>query len=329
MKLNSILCIILTSSVLTCCTSCSGDRIEVRDRSFVEAIGIGSVNPYKITAQIYNKEEIVSVDGEGETIAAAINNAEDNQSKAFSIGHIQLLVLNPQSIENGISLFLESNRVSPNCLAVLSKYDACDVVEKIDSEEIVRLIDNNSRKGQIFKKTLCEAYDDYLGAGRTVALPVIIASNRLLMGIVMPSGTLEILNEEETRGLCWLNSSAEQSIITFDYHNKTINYIVENCNSTILPKIVDGNLFLTIQIKSKGFVYEADEINAHIKHSIAQKIEKIVKSTVEKTVYELNADVIQIDKYAQKYQPKFYEVNKDNWEEVLENCTINYEISVE
>lgn len=144
-------------AVMAICVSslfCScGQKLEIRDRAFVQSIGIESYDGgYSISLRIFDDDQAYK--GEGASFDEAVNDAEKIQGKDFFTGHTEaVIVRDDQSIS--ILEDLINNDISAGCL-VLYDNDPVTFVADNDTEKILDMISTAVRNKKIEKVNICD-----------------------------------------------------------------------------------------------------------------------------------------------------------------------------
>ncbi len=148
---------IIKLAAMTICVSslfCGcGKKLEIRDRAFVESIGIESYDGgYSICLRIFDGDQAYK--GEGATLEEAVDDAEKTQGKDFFTGHTELVIVrDDQSIQ--ILEELINNDISAGCLVMYDK-NPVKFVDETDTDKLLDMISTAVRNKRIEKVNICD-----------------------------------------------------------------------------------------------------------------------------------------------------------------------------
>jgi hypothetical protein len=163
--MNKFLKIILPLILLTF-TGCVSASLQVNERAFVQLIGIEREfmsGNYVVTLQLFSddtKTQNDVIQGEGETIAAAIANAELKQGRKLFLGHLKLFVVGGGIIDvaNEFSYFL-SGDITPACPVVYA-------------ENPLEIAEAENKNGAFSADELLKLLKVFESDGRTIITPL-------------------------------------------------------------------------------------------------------------------------------------------------------------
>ena len=308
---------------------CSNTVIEVRDRAFIQAIGIdGEKNPSVVVSIFGNdSEEYSTYNGEGKTIFEAISDAETKQDKNLFIGHIELIALGQRNLKDDLEILLSNNRISPSCTVVYSDINAGEIISDKNSWKLLETIKIKSKSGYISEKSVANVLDDMLGSDNAAAIPI-IENDEINMAIVGENGLKGILTETESHGLSWLCETIKTLTLPIEMEDEIVNLRVENAKSRVTSTIDGNKITTTFHISFTGDVLEKNYTAEQVGPYAQQTITSLCQSAVQRTVHSLNADVLNIEKSIKAADYDFYMENKDNWSEMLKNVHFKYEVKL-
>lgn len=320
----------LTLSLPLILSGCNNSAIEVRDRAFIQAIGIdGEENPSVVVSIFGNddNEDYSIYGGEGKTIFEAIADAETKQDKNLFIGHIELIALGKRNLREDLEILLSNSHISPSCTVVYSDMNAGEIISDKNSWDLLETIKIKSKNGYISRKSVINVLDDLLGSDKAAAIPI-IEDDEINMAIIGENGLKGILTKTESQGLSWLSESIKTLTLPIEMENEIINLRVESVKSRVTSAIDGNKITTTFYISFTGDVLEKNYTLEQISESAQQTITSLCQSAVQRTVHSLNVDVLNIEKSIKAADYNFYIENKDNWSEMLKSVNFKYEVEL-
>ncbi|MDR0946679.1 MAG: hypothetical protein LBM87_02880 [Ruminococcus sp.] len=154
--------------ILLLMTGCVNASLQVNERAFVQLIGIEREflgGNYVVTLQLYSdnsdgetKNDVIQ--GEGETISAAVANAELKQGRKLFLGHLKLFVIGRGIIDvsHEFSYFL-SGDITPACPVVYA-------------ENPLEIAEAENKNGAFSADELLKLLNVFEGDGKTVITPL-------------------------------------------------------------------------------------------------------------------------------------------------------------
>lgn len=147
------------------------------------------------------------------------------------------------------------------------------------------------------------------------------------------------LDNTETRGLLWILGKVRSGIIVIPApegsRDQEISLEIIRAESKLKPKIEDGNIYMTIEIKEEGNLGEQmvpgdlakPEKFKLLEEEQAKVIEREVRSALEKAQQEWGVDIFGFGEAVHRAYPKEWEILKKRWDE--EFPMVEVEIKVE
>jgi hypothetical protein len=120
-RVRKILLVLISLLILTGCTGVPS--YQVNERAYVQIFGVNKVNEtYGVFIQLIADGETAVVSGEGDTVNAAIANAELRAGKKLFLGHMKLFILGDgiDNISKELEVFL-SGDICPACPVVYAE----------------------------------------------------------------------------------------------------------------------------------------------------------------------------------------------------------------
>ena len=148
-KIKLVVMVICVSSLLCSC----GEKLEIRDRAFVQSIGIESYDGgYSICLRIFEDEQPYK--GKGATFNEAVDDAEKVQGKDFFTGHTEAVIVRDDQSANILGDLI-NNDISAGCLVIYDT-DPVAFVDENDTEKILDMISTAVRNKKIKKVNICD-----------------------------------------------------------------------------------------------------------------------------------------------------------------------------
>ncbi|MFZ5647643.1 MAG: Ger(x)C family spore germination protein [Bacillota bacterium] len=147
------------------------------------------------------------------------------------------------------------------------------------------------------------------------------------------------LDNTETRGLLWILGKVRSGIIVIPApegsREQEISLEIIRAESKLKPKIEDGKIYMTIEIKEEGNLGEQmapgdpakPEKFKLLEEKQAKVIEREVRAALEKAQQEWGVDVFGFGEAVHQAYPKEWEILKKRWDE--EFPMVEVEIKVE
>jgi len=147
------------------------------------------------------------------------------------------------------------------------------------------------------------------------------------------------LDKTETRGLLWILGKVRSGIIVIPApegsRDQEISLEIIRAESKLKPKIEDGKIYMTIEIKEEGNLSEqmapGNLANAEkfklLEEKQAKVIEKEARAALEKAQQEWGVDIFGFGEAVHRTYPKEWENLKNHWHE--EFSMVEVEIEVE
>ena len=153
---KSIISIILLISafILSGCSS----KTEVRDRAFVQAIGISESND-KVSVAVRLFDDDSSYQGTGINFNEALKNAQYSQGNDFFTGHTEFIVSASADNKKLLSGIIKSNDIPPSCTFIASD-SALSAISEADCDKIAGIIKIRSRSGNAFRKSIWNVLEE-------------------------------------------------------------------------------------------------------------------------------------------------------------------------
>jgi spore germination protein KC len=135
------------------------------------------------------------------------------------------------------------------------------------------------------------------------------------------------LDETETRGLLWIKGKAQRgaTLVPCPIHNANdlVSIGTMRASSKIVPKVVDGELIIEIQIKAEGDlmaqncsgVLTTPDMMAQLNKGYATAIEKDISMVLDKAQRVYGVDIFGFGEAVMRKYPGLWKELKDDWDE--------------
>lgn len=309
--------------VLACCLCLGGctAATEVRDRAFVQMLGVTGKETQLVTITPFDAEAPVT--GRGETLFAAIDDAEAQQDKVLFFGHAELFAVGEGDLRGRLTMLLDGNHISPACQVLYAE----DVTEALGDPETAPtgILDSMGRKGLLVPRTAGEVLTDLLGrSGRTV-LPY-AKGDDFFMAVVDTDGKpLGVLDAAGARGLCWLIGRPEN--VYCGLADVGGDVLVREAASSLQVTVEEGRVHAAFSIRLRVH-YDTVTDPAQADRLLQALVAAECKAAVEQTAYACSADVLQLERGIQRADPEFYEAHASDWATVLQEMQVSCTVRV-
>ncbi|WHY59080.1 Ger(x)C family spore germination protein [Peribacillus simplex] len=256
-------------------------------------------------------------------------------------------VLKKIPMEAIINQAIRDNNTRRSCLVYLTKRPTKDILGLADDGEIpsnviYELKDNENRTNKILQPlTMGKASSSLQSDGSFAIQAVDIRRGKLILegaGVINNSKLVGVMNDEDIAALNWLNGNVKGGIIEAVQHGKPLSVEVIKRTKRKVTTELNGD-HLTINVKvgytarlSEDWYSKENSFEEAYLKEIERIAEDEVKKDVKKIVYKLQHEyktgVAGFYRYAENQHPKFWEKNKQKWDEVFSKADINYEVDI-
>ncbi len=325
-----ILAVMIFSAVSM--TSCFGS-LEVNDRAFVQLMGLDRKNDiYMVTLQIYKSESgssepdtskanSIAVSGNGETVSAALADAELKSGKRLFLGHIKMLIIG-NGIKNPadeLSLFTDGN-VSPSCPVVFSQNPvqaAGTLMEEgtFSAEQFLNIMSAASAQGKTVFTSLADILSETRESG--AAIPEITARQKSKTaefdGLVLAdgNGVFAKLSEETTLGVKILQNGFERDdkvTLPVSVNGRNASVFITGAKTKLKAGFSDGKLRISaevcLKIRTAENPYGITEET--IGKAVRESVRDICTKAFSEAVWHNSCDIFGIKKLVRRDLPDLY-----------------------
>ncbi|WP_195604104.1 Ger(x)C family spore germination protein [Clostridium tyrobutyricum] len=369
-RLNLFILIIIFSFCPFIITGCQ-DKNEIESLGFVSALGVDldDNNNFMVSLQVIrrgisleqnqNTRALVYVSS-GKTINEAISNISRQLSEKIKFSNEKCIVIGEKLAEHGIQsvidFSLRVNDVRPVVPILITKGTAVDIIKtrtkenSVSGYDIGDMVRKQRDLGVIGK---CTNLDFEENKNEGVNVCGLISKGNLRDNkseydlIVSGSAVLEkyklvgYMNEEETRGMNWINGRIKHgSILIQDDNAGKINLNILSSKSRLTASIGRNGIHINVNIKEKSSINEINQdvvqsldfnTSPHKLDFLAKKQDKVIYneavSAINASKNRLSVDVFGFGDLLYKKHPDEWEKIKENWNKNFGNLQINVDVS--
>ncbi|CAH0162241.1 Spore germination protein A3 [Peribacillus sp. Bi96] len=266
--------------------------------------------------------------------------------------HQRILLINEDVLrkipmEAIINQSIRDNNTRRSCLVYLTKRPTREILGladygEIPSNVIYELKDNVKRTNKILPPlTLGNASSSLQSDGSFAIQGVEIKGKKLILegaGVINNSKLVGVMNNEDIASLNWLNGEVKGGIIEAVHHGNPFSVEVIKRTKRKVTTELNGD-HLTINVKV-GYTTRLSEDwygkENSFKKSYLKDAERVAEDKVEEDVEEIvwklqhkyKTGVAGLYRYVENQHPKFWEKNKNKWDEIFSNADINYQVDL-
>lgn len=301
------------------CTGCS--TTEVRDRSFVQAIGVSGKQTQTVTVFPFDGEDASF--GTGVTMMAAIGAAEASQEKRLFLGHTELLVTGSGPLRSRLRDLFVGASISPGCKLLFVPDDAL-------AEQTVQaplpVLESMQRKGKLLVPTCAEVLDQLLGRGEKALVPC-LADEDYRMAVVTAEGEpCAVLDARACQGVCWLSGLSEPRMVSVTVDDQPVDFSLRHVRKKTSVQIENGRLSFSLSLTLSGSAMQSCDPSA-LESALQEEISALCKAAVEQAVHAGGADLLEAAKAVEREDPAFFANHAADWDALLRtlsfSCTVH------
>lgn len=325
------------------------DQYTVTLQEFVSG-GSGGQTPVDIS-----KNNRVILQQKGDSISEAVDKIGLQSGKELFFSSNHILIIGLDTAKNGIipiiNFFNSNYQSRPDTHVLISQTSAADIVQAnlsqgiIPAESINNLLKRNQYITRIVDATLMDVVDALQNGYIDPYIPLAkIVSDPEGNPQLMLSGTAVFnhdklvgsLSQEETQGLTFLIGNMDVlplniadsllGVVSVQLHGGKTRYSV---------RIEDGIPVYTVRVKCTGSINEivrpqgsgiqVDEL-PHLEKAVNTQISQLMKSAIEKSVYEYGCDIAYLSKHLKQKQPAFWKAHEKEIEKLLAKSRFEFQV---
>jgi len=304
---------------------------------------------------------------QGNTIAEAVKNISQQFDRIAFFAHVKVLVISEQLAKEGllplIDFFMRNSNTRNLAWLIIAKDGkAKDIlitnygIENVQATYLDNMITNKGENSEVstpdvltYLKAIASENNPIGGVMEIVEQPTMPTKEKkpsTTQGVQL-SGTavfkkdklVGYLDKMETRGLNWVTGKVENTIINIPSPNKNDKLIaiaITKASRNITPKMINGEISFTIEVKVDGNIAELQDTAHYFKDpdSFAtlekkqnEMIEREIKTTLDKVQMELGSDILGFGSAYSKKYPQEWKSIKDDWDTIFPS--VSYEVKVD
>ena len=357
--------LILVLSVLL--SGCNAKEDKLKDMALAQALGIDyKGGEYGVSFMIYDLSKTRGSSAElsgtlttvfnadGESVPYAITNMTTLIGKKPYYSHNRVVIVGEDMATEGLSTvfdFLYRNaEMRPYVLVAVARGKAEDVLNASfgdalnPAEEIQNVITVGSYYSYVPQIEILDIAISTLEKTSDSYLPIVEAVKDGEDEFVKASGTAVFnrmklvgeLNEEETKGLLWINDMVEYGTLVCETETQNmVSCEIIDANTEIDVTIEDGQIRYTIKASCALNIDQVDgkESNSlsrqqmrEIELAYDEVIKAQISSALQKCLGEYKSDVFRLGRYLFKKYPDVYREVSDSWRDSFDRLGFDIEV---
>lgn len=270
--------------------------------------------------------------------------------------HLQLVVLGEEYAKKGVQevmdFFFRNPRVRYRTNVAVSMGEAKKVFEfkpktsKSVSIYINKIIRYNSAENlKIFQlQTIGTIYDNFIRNSPIFLTKISPAEETIDVtggGVFKDYKLIGWLSGEETQAVRWLQGDvAKGGVLRIEMpENKggNIGFNIFNSSASLTPILENDQITADVKISIEGDIIsigshdveaKVDDLALEWEKALEEYIKGNVHNTFIKSRDVLGADIFEIDGRMVDYYPKYWEANKEQWDEIFETVELKLDVDV-
>lgn len=271
-------------------------------------------------------------------------------------GHLQLVVFGEEYAKKGfqevMDFFFRDTSIRYRTSVAVSEGEAKKIFEfkpktsKSVSRYINQIIKNNSKENlEIFQlQTIGTIHDNYIRNSPVFLTKISAGENTVGVaggGVFKDNKLLGWLDGQETHAVRWLigdtvkggtlrikmpESKGGNIGLDIFYSRSSLTPVLKNDQITADVKIyVEGDIDF---VGSRNVEHKVEELTLEWEKAFEKYIRENVNSTFMRTRDNYGADIFEIDGKTIDYYPKYWEANKERWDEVFKTVELELDVDV-
>lgn len=360
--------IIYLTLIIFLLTGCYNYR-ELNDLAVIDALGIDyQDNKFLVTAQVLNVEKketdsveklIVVYQGEGKSIAEAINNMSLDNPKEIYLGHLELIIfgesLTKDNLDKTFEFLLRDPHVRSESLVVTTYNNSAREIlnQKVNSnifpsKSIINSIEISSKtEGTVVKETLEDLIKLTLDKNIDPVITTIsiekekndkenINEYNLVklnnLGIIKNKKVIDYLEKDEAVAYNIIKKSIKDVIINIPFEDENSVIEISEPVSSVSLKLNNNKIGITIKINVSGDIIEMNKKintnNQKILDDISKEVNKKIKDNIDLLLAKCkknDTDILGLKDIIYKKYNKEYRKYKDK--NIYEIANFNIEVT--
>ncbi len=357
---------------VTSFSSCEKAGTELSDLMIIQGIGVDYKNgQYTVTVEILNNEQSGSPSGDsvsenktkiysikGKSVSEALRLLTTKSGNLPLFAHNRVIVvnedLNEKKISDVLEFFVRNFDSRATQLVCISKGKT--------AQEIIRAkLLKDTVKSEILENLLVESYNQSI-IPRVRVIDAVNTLRNKAMVLCVPAVSVKkngenedyelkgcavfdengrvsrFINNEQAKGLAFLNNDAKQGFLTQPLSNgENVTIIINKSTTKYKVTTENGRLVYHLTIDISCDIDEIEKKNgqdtdAQIIEDLQKTIKKAVSGRITNTMKVLQkcdgGDCIRFCKIAELQKPQIYKVVKNNWQQVFENTKTKVSVNV-
>lgn len=342
-------------------TGCSDYR-ELTDMAIVPSFAIDyKDNMYHVIVHVLDakkedkKAEVISYEDTGNTIHEAFRKISLKSPKKLYAGHVDTVIVSENIAKNGLSLvfdfILRDAEVEKSFSFLITGEDINEImnistpIQTIPGEHISEVLKNSSKiEGNTTDVSFDLFVSDTLKIGIDSVLPILkiennndnkrlVISNKL--AIFKDDKFINYINQDSSLAYNLIKNNVDNNIITFKCDNNNYSSYEMLFNNTKFKYIKSTNT-LEVDYDIKGNISEINcniDINNSITiNKLTKDLDTYLKDITNNLFLDIktnNTDILGIEEYIYRNDYKFYNENKDNFNNLLNNMNLVVKSKIE
>lgn len=367
--MKKFIALLLTACLLPLCMTGCIPAKELNQKLIVQAIGLdGADGEFVVTLQVYfpqsgggqsfvdlSKPNNKVVQGRGETISQAVQDAEVSQGKQVFYGHNELIIVGNGLAREGISTissFLNSfNELRPNIQILVAEDTAEKIVRAqieggiLPAHVLQKAAASGEDTGYVTQCSLIDVMKSLKGDGSQIYAPMVgldqDADDKTQAVFektaVFKNGQLAgTLNEEESRGLLWVDDEITRATILVENTGYgKISCQITRASTKRRPQMQNGKILMNLRVSARAIISERvsgdvdpvlDEHIDDIQRQICRTIEQEMEQALDAGLRRYHSDIFNFSGDISKYEPQYFLDHRDHWEDILSGIQWNIQV---
>ncbi|WP_079529480.1 Ger(x)C family spore germination protein [Halobacillus hunanensis] len=309
-----------------------------------QIVAPGGLGGGKAQGQSGQQKPFFNVTARGSTMFDITRNMASETSRTPYLGHNQLVIISsevakiPHAFTNILDIFLRDHEMRRTVKVLIAADQAKGVLQfksptaKLPVAHIVSIAENARKNIAIAPPLQIGEVHEYLLIGRSVAIPLITMSsqgkkkpqiNRMAVYHGPSERMVDILSNEETKGLNLIKGEVQGGAITVEIKGESVVYEIRRAKSSIVPKIKGkDDIKFNVKIETEGKIAESfanidyrDPANvSKVEKKVEKELERLATVTLEKLHEDLQVDVFDFARYVKKADYQLWMSIKEDWD---------------